>query len=166
MNHYFCLKSFMRIILACFVGFVLFFTSCTKKGNGCGTQADSTMAPISEQDTLKAYLDSAGIVATLDPRGFYYKILDEGEGVVPGPCSQVTVAYKGELTNGTVFQQSSFVTILDRLVDGWQEGIPLIKKGGQILLYIPPSLAYGSTGNSVIPPNSILIFDITLTNVQ
>jgi FKBP-type peptidyl-prolyl cis-trans isomerase FkpA len=157
----------MRIVLACLVGSVLFFTSCLKKGNGCNNQIDSTMAPIAEQDTLRAYLDSAGITATLDSRGFYYKIIDGGEGVSPGPCSQITVSYKGELTNGTVFdQQTSFISILDRLVDGWQEGIPLIKKGGEIMLYIPPSLAYGATGNNVIPPYSILIFDISLTNVQ
>src|SRR5580700_2205651 len=155
MNHYFCSNSFMRIVLACLIGSLLFLTSCNKKGSGCGGQTDSTAAPVSEQDTLKAYLDSARINATLDPRGFYYKIIDEGEGVAPGPCSQVTVAYTGQLTNGTVFDQmTSFVTILDRLIDGWQEGIPLIKKGGQIMLYIPPSLGYGAAGNSVIPPNS------------
>jgi FKBP-type peptidyl-prolyl cis-trans isomerase FkpA len=166
-NLHFCQNSFMRIILGCLVGSVLFLSSCTKKGNGCSNQVDSTTAPASQQDTLKAYIDSAGISATLDPRGFYYRIVDEGEGASASPCSQVTVAYTGELSNGTVFdQQSSFVTILDRLVDGWQEGIPLIKKGGQIMLYIPPSLGYGETGNAVVPPNSILIFDISLTNVQ
>jgi FKBP-type peptidyl-prolyl cis-trans isomerase FkpA len=167
MNHYFCLISFMRIVLACLIGSLLFFTSCNKKGSGCGVQTDSTASPISEQDTLKAYLVSAGISAIMDPRGFFYKIVDEGEGVIPGPCSQVTVAYTGQLTNGTLFDQmTSFVTILDRLIDGLQEGIPLIKKGGQIMLYIPPSLGYGAAGNTVIPPNSILIFQITLINVQ
>jgi len=167
MNHYFCENFFMRIILVCFAGSILFFASCVKRGNGCSSQIDSTKAPAAEQVRLRAYLDSAGIIATMDPRGFWYNIINGGEGVTPASCSQVSVVYTGKLTDGTVFeQQTSFVTVLDRLIDGWQEGIPLIKKGGQINLYLPPSLGYGANGNAVVPPNAILFFDISLIDVQ
>jgi FKBP-type peptidyl-prolyl cis-trans isomerase len=79
------------------------------------------------------------------------------------------VAYKGQLTNGNVFdQQLKYVfSTLGSLIDGWRQGLPLIKKGGEIKLYIPPSLGYGSdNSNPSIPPNSILIFDVTLIDVQ
>jgi FKBP-type peptidyl-prolyl cis-trans isomerase FkpA len=64
------------------------------------------------------------------------------------------------------------VFVLGTLIDGWKIGVPLIKKGGQIRLYIPPSLGYGSSdvrdnqGRVIIPGNSILIFDITLIDLQ
>lgn len=146
--------------------------ACSKKK--CDYQDDGVVAPASEQQAVKHYLDSVGITATLNPRGFYYKIDTAGTGATPGECSQITVAYTGQLTNGTVFdQESSFVTELSNLIDGWQQGVPLIKQGGSIHLYIPPSLGYGgqaqksaTTGDIVIPAYSVLIFDINLLDVQ
>ena len=58
--------------------------------------------------------------------------------------------------------------VLGALIEGWKKGLPLIKKSGEIILYIPPSLGYGSQDyvNSdnvvVIPKNSMLIFTIKL----
>ena len=49
---------------------------------------------------------------------------------------------------------------------GWQYGIPLVKAGGRIMLYLPPSLGYGAQTVGSIPANSVLIFDITLQSVQ
>jgi FKBP-type peptidyl-prolyl cis-trans isomerase FkpA len=165
-NYSFCKKIFMRILPGCLVAATLFFTSCLKK-DGCTYKADDAVAPAAEQQILKGYIDSVGISATLHPNGFYYHVVSQGADVTPAPCSQITVAYKGQLTNGNIFdQQSNWVAQLGGLIDGWQEGMPLIKKGGRIMLYIPPSLGYGANGSPTIPPNSILIFDITLINVQ
>jgi FKBP-type peptidyl-prolyl cis-trans isomerase FkpA len=55
--------------------------------------------------------------------------------------------------------------ILNQLIKGWQLGLPQIKKGGSIKLYIPPSLAYGATGNGIIPGNSNLIYEVSLLDV-
>ena len=44
-------------------------------------------------------------------------------------------------------------------------GIPMIKPGGKIKLYCPPSLAYGNQANGTIPANSILIFEVELVGV-
>jgi FKBP-type peptidyl-prolyl cis-trans isomerase FkpA len=162
----------MRNLLWCLVLASCCFGSCSKKK--CGYSDDGMIAPTTEQQAVKHYLDSLGIIATLHPRGFYYKIDNAGTGATPGECSQITMAYTGQLTNGKVFdQQSSFATELANLIDGWQQGVPLINKGGSIWLYIPPSLGYGgqaqkdaTTGNIVIPAYSILIFDIHLLDVQ
>jgi FKBP-type peptidyl-prolyl cis-trans isomerase FkpA len=161
----------MRTLLWCLVLIFFCLGSCSKKK--CDYVDDGLVAPTSEQAAIKKYLDSLGIQAVLHQRGFYYKI-DSGEngtGSTPGECTPITVAYTGTLTNGTVFdQQTSYATQLSNLIDGWQQGVPLIKKGGRIKLYIPPSLGYGSTaisaGNVTIPASSILIFDIHLLDVQ
>jgi FKBP-type peptidyl-prolyl cis-trans isomerase len=50
-------------------------------------------------------------------------------------------------------------------VQGWANGIPLLKEGGTIRLFIPPSFGYGNQPYGPIPANSILIFDVTLNTV-
>src|SRR5258708_11010217 len=161
----------MRYLLGGLALIFMCLGSCSKKK--CDYTDDHVVAPKTEQDAVKKYLDSIGIKANLHARGFYYKIDSGviGTGPIPGECSQITVAYTGTLTNGTVFdQQSSYATQLSNLIDGWQQGVPLIKKGGRIWLYIPPSLGYGSqsisAGTVTIPASSILIFDIHLLDVQ
>jgi FKBP-type peptidyl-prolyl cis-trans isomerase FkpA len=97
-------------------------------------------------------------------------VTSAGADVTPGICSYVTVNYKGTLTNGTVFDSTktnnpaSFTLI--SLIEGWKQGIPLIKKGGKIRLFLPPTLGYGASAVGGIPGNSILIFDIELLSVQ
>ena len=52
---------------------------------------------------------------------------------------------------------------LENLITGWQIGIPLIKVGGRITLYIPSVYAYGKNGiGSDILPNASLEFEILL----
>ena len=51
------------------------------------------------------------------------------------------------------------------MIEGWKEGIPYFKEGGVGKLLIPSALGYGPNGNSGIPPNSVLIFDIGLIDV-
>jgi FKBP-type peptidyl-prolyl cis-trans isomerase FkpA len=150
----------------------LCFLSCFKKDTGCSYQNDTTLAPSAETQAVKNYLDSIGITATLHLGGFYYYIISSGSGNPPGVCSSVTVSYIGKLINGSVFdQQTDALFTLGGLIPGWKQGLPLISKGGEIKLFIPPSLGYGSVpvydnGVVVIPANSILIFDIHLVNVQ
>jgi FKBP-type peptidyl-prolyl cis-trans isomerase FkpA len=146
-------------------------SSCFKKNNGCGTQ-DNIVAPNSEQKAVKAYLDSNNITAALNPSGFYYSIISQGSGSTPNLCSHISVSYKGQLTDGTIFDQEiDQIFTLGDLIDGWKKALPLIQSGGEIKLYIPPSLGYGSigykdsNGNVIVPPNSILIFDIDLLSI-
>jgi FKBP-type peptidyl-prolyl cis-trans isomerase FkpA len=167
-------KNFMGKLVICALIGSLLFTSCLKKDSGCGYGDPGSVGTTDERQQLKAYLDSANIPATLSPHGFYYSISQGGSGNMPGQCSQITVSYKGWLTSGVSFetQTTTVFTALGSLIDGWREGIPLIRKGGGIRLYIPPSLGYGSkgitdnSGNIVVPPNSIIIFDISLIDVQ
>jgi FKBP-type peptidyl-prolyl cis-trans isomerase FkpA len=158
--------------LICLLCICVCASSCFKKNNGCGTQ-DNTVAPSAEQKSVKAYLDSNGITATLNQSGFYYSIVSYGSGSTPNLCSHITVNYKGQLTNGNVFEQETDqIFTLGDLIDAWKKGLPLIQSGGEIKLYIPPSLGYGiagykdNYGNVIVPPNSILIFDIDLLGIQ
>jgi len=140
----------------------------------CSYDACAVAAPASEVTLLEAYLATASITtATKHCSGMYYTIDAAGTGATATICSTVSVKYKGQLTTGTVFDQSTTPVSfqLAGLIEAWKKGIPLIKAGGKIRLYCPPSIAYGSqvvrdgAGNTVIPANSILIFEVELTSV-
>ncbi len=85
----------------------------------------------------------------------------------PDANSVIAVSYKGSLIDGSVFDEiqsdSSAVMYLSYTIAGWQEALKKVHNGAHIKLYVPSSLGYGtSTSNSLIPPNSVLIFDINL----
>ncbi|HZH99925.1 MAG TPA: FKBP-type peptidyl-prolyl cis-trans isomerase [Flavisolibacter sp.] len=114
-------------------------------------------------------MNSQSITAEQHCSGLFYIIDAAGSGGTPTICDYIVAKYKGNFTNGNVFDQGQFSSPiqLNNLIAGWKNGIPLIKKGGKIRLFIPPSLGYGSqaypsTSNPVIPANSILIFEVEL----
>ena len=147
-----------------------FLISCSKKDDKCNFNDSPKVAPQTEIDNVHNYLSSNGINADLAPSGFFYKIISQGSGqAVVNLCSNVTVKYKGRLTNGTIFDSTATgqtaIFQLGQVIVGWQKGIPLVSSGGRIALFLPPSLGYGPSGSGPIPPNSILVFDVELVGV-
>jgi len=99
------------------------------------------------------------------------RILDTtvGTGTAVKVGDTINVAYEGYLTNGTLFDSSTnFTATLTaaNLIQGWVDAIPGMKPGGVRLLDIPASLAYGAAGRTNIPPNSELVFKVTLKSVN
>jgi FKBP-type peptidyl-prolyl cis-trans isomerase FkpA len=151
---------------------VALFSGCIKGDTTqevCNYDPCLQKAPASEIDAVKTYLNSQSITAEQHCSGLFYIIDAAGSGGTPTICDYIVAKYKGNFTNGNVFDQGQFSSPiqLNNLIAGWKNGIPLIKKGGKIRLFIPPSLGYGSqaypsTSNPVIPANSILIFEVEL----
>jgi FKBP-type peptidyl-prolyl cis-trans isomerase FkpA len=150
-------------------------TGCLKKYDStsqqqCTYDPCALKASDAEIQNVKKYLDSIGVTATQHCSGLFYKVDDAGLGSTPSACSYITVRYRGSLTNGTVFDETPsgqyYSNNLSGLIRGWVNGLPFIKAGGKIHLYIPPSLGYGSSSTASIPANSILIFEVDLIAVQ
>ncbi|HYM92539.1 MAG TPA: FKBP-type peptidyl-prolyl cis-trans isomerase [Chitinophagaceae bacterium] len=163
-----------KIFLTAFIT-VISLSSCLKGGGGgCSFSACAQVASAMEIQTIQNYLATNSLTATQHCSGLFYRIDSMGTGSAPDACSNITVTYKAYLTNGTVFdQQTSPIALsLAQTITGWRSAIPLIKAGGRIVLYIPPSLAYGNqnvtdqNGNVVIPANSYLVFEVNLVAVQ
>jgi len=154
------------LLLLAFFAFV--FSACKKSSTTSPTPVvDPAVQAKIDDDKIQAYLTANKITATKDPSGLYYQVLNPGSGVAPTVKSTVTVAYTGKLLDGTQFDSSAnFTYALSNLIKGWQIGIPFIKPGGRIILYIPSALGYGTSAQSSIPANSVLIFTIDLFAVQ
>lgn len=110
----------------------------------------------------------AGIKTTAT--GLQYEVIKAGTGVAPTADDQVQVHYEGKMLDGTVFDSSIArgqpVTFpLAGVIAGWTEGLQLMKEGGKSRFFIPAKLAYGETGASTIPPNSVLVFEVELLKV-
>ena len=122
-----------------------------------------------DQKIITDYIAANKLNATATGSGLYYVITTQGTGTQPNANSNVTVNYKGILKDGTVFDQSSAAGAmfnLSQVITGWTEGMQLFKKGGKGILLIPSALGYGSQVTGSIPANSVLIFDVTLINVN
>jgi len=142
---------------------LLFFTACKDEEN----LPAENQAELDEQEILD-YIAENNLDATATGSGLYVVINDTGTGAQPTSTMTVTVAYTGRLTDGTIFDQSSNAGItfsLQQVIEGWTEGIPHFKEGGNGILLIPSALGYGNRGTGSIPPNSVLVFDVELIDV-
>jgi len=137
-------------------------------GFGC-RKKETVDQPAVDEQIITTYISDNNLSAKATGSGLYYVVTTPGANLQPAPNSNVTVKYKGYLTNGTVFDESSDLGAtfnLTGVIKGWQEGIPLFKKGGKGKLIIPSALAYGGQASGKIPANSVLIFDIELLDVK
>lgn len=127
-----------------------------------------------EREAKKAELDklSAGFEETKS--GLRYQILQKGSGKKAVAGNMVSVHYKGQLVDGTVFDSSykrnqpiDFQVGVGQVISGWDEGICLLHVGDKARFVIPSDLGYGSQGaGGVIPPHAILVFDVELMDVN
>lgn len=105
--------------------------------------------------------------------GLRYQLIQKGSGTQAEKGKKVSVHYKGTLDNGEEFDSSygkkpiDFVLGKGQVIEGWDEGITLLKVGDKARFVIPSHLAYGSSGaGGVIPPDATLIFDVELMDVK
>jgi FKBP-type peptidyl-prolyl cis-trans isomerase FkpA len=140
--------------------------------------------------SLRAWLAIAMVGATAaactqsvtSPSGegsFSQTDLVAGTGASAINGSNITVHYTGWLyketgtdKKGLQFETSAgqdpflFTLGVGAVIQGWDQGLVGMRVGGVRRLVIPPSLAYGSSRNGVIPPNATLVFEVQLLEVQ
>ena len=113
----------------------------------------------------------AGVITT--ESGLQYEILEAGDPTAkkPAPESVVEVRYVGTLVNGTEFDQTrdgnTVKFPVSGVIRGWTEGLQLMPVGSKYKFFIPAELAYGERGiPGVIPPASVLIFEVELVGIE
>ncbi|OJJ21789.1 hypothetical protein BKI52_14910 [marine bacterium AO1-C] len=139
--------------------------------------------------TIRKYVKDNNLTgkAKFTKSGLCYIITKEGDGPMPQQYDSVSTNYVGRLLNGNLFDTSveeiarkentfqegrpygpfTFMIGVGRVIKAWDEGLALLKKGGKATLIAPSKLAYGpQSRGKVIKANSILMFDVELTDVK
>ncbi len=124
-------------------------------------------------DPLAAPADVAAAPAdaTTTTSGLAYKSLKSGTGDShPGPTSKVEVHYTGWTTDGKMFDSSvarnkTISFPLNGVIQGWTEGVQLMKVGDKFRFWIPAAMAYGENPGGG-RPGGLLVFDVELFNIS
>ena len=123
---------------------------------------------------VEAELDKLATGFEKTESGLRYQIIQKGSGSKATKGATVSVHYKGQLADGTVFDSSykrkepiEFALGTGQVISGWDEGVALLNVGDKARFVIPSHLGYGAQGaGGVIPPNANLIFDVELVDVK
>ena len=118
---------------------------------------------------LNNYLKNNNYNPIQTQSGLYYLQTKSGNNEKPQVGAKVSVHYTGKLLDGSVFDSSKsrneplqFILGVGQVIPGWDEGIQLMSKGEEGILFIPYYLAYGDRGAGTIPPFATLIFEVEL----
>lgn len=118
---------------------------------------------------LAANKNKDGVIETSS--GLQYRIIKNGVGRAPESGNQVTAHMRLTLLNGHVIHDtyaegkpSTFAPY--QSIEGFNEGLKLLRVGGKIQLFIPPSLAYGNRAAGEIPAGSTFIYDVELLSIN
>lgn len=123
------------------------------------------------EDQLFAALKGKPGVGAL-PDGVHYIVIKAGTGIRPTQADSIVINAIGIFPDGTVFEDTfqkkkTITTLTSALIPGLNEAIQLMPEGSVWRIFIPSALAYGPAGlANVIPPNTALVFDITLMEVK
>ena len=125
----------------------------------------------SQKQFLEDNKGKEGVVTT--GSGLQYQVIEsQDSGESPVLTSTVQVHYHGTTIDGNVFDSSVNRGVpaefpLGMVIEGWQEGLQLMKVGEKYKFFIPSELAYGDSSPSpAIPAGATLIFDVELLDVK
>ena len=168
----------------CVILMTFFMISCDE---GNGDVAETTDRPAMREgetppqsqldvdiEIIQEHMREQGLAGDRTASGLHYVMKEEGTGQQAQPGKTVAVHYEGFLLDGTKFDSSldrgepiEFELGQGMVIQGWDEGIALLKEGGKATLFIPSPLAYGTRGaGDLIQPNSVLKFDVELVAVR
>ena len=152
----------MKNIFLIFVS-VLLILSCSEDDNSLNNLMES-------EDFLNNNLSNPGVFE-IEAGLQYEKLKTSGSGISPSLEDVINADFHGTLLDGSVFWSSiengePLVVTLAQLIPGCQKAISLMEVGDSWKLFIHPDLAYGIAGRPGIPPNSLLIFEVSLHSIE
>ena len=106
------------------------------------------------------------------PDGVHYIVVKTGTGIRPSAKDSIVINAIGIFPDGTVFEDTfqkkkAINALTGNLIPGLNEAIQLMPEGSVWRIFVPSALAYGPAGlSNLIPPNTALVFDITLIEVK
>lgn len=99
------------------------------------------------------------------PSGLQYKVLELGKGDIAGEDDTVKCIYKCTMTDGYILDTTkgkSDDLKLSEQLPGFKEALMTLPAGTKCMLYLPWQLAYGTDGQGVVPPYTVLVYDLEI----
>lgn len=109
---------------------------------------------------------------TRHPRGFLYRVIEEGTGTEAAPGRRVSVSYVVRLADGREVDRAEperpmrFRIGDQTVIPAFDAAVRDMRAGGVRQLVVPPRLGYGARGRGPVPPNAILVMIVKLERVQ
>ncbi len=126
-----------------------------------------------DRERIGNYIERKGIEMAESPTGLWYLIKKEGSGMYLKDNDRVVMDYECYLLDGTSCYSSGESgpkeVILGRseMEAGLNQGLKMLKPGGEAIFILPPFLAFGLTGDgNKIPPRSVIIYNISILNIN
>lgn len=158
-------KPFLRIAV---VFLFVFAFSCTPEEN---EEPRTREQEWEELDAWMKRLEAEGEDIDTTDLMVFYVVRKSGEGPFPEEGDKCTISYIGFLPNGSKIEDSndiypngkwSFVFKPQHVVEGLNNAIGYMNKGAEIEMYIHSDFAFGSKGNSSVPPFTTLVYRVTM----
>jgi len=122
-----------------------------------------------DRERILNYIDRKGLEMTESGTGLWYQIRSEGEGDYFRDGDRIVMKYQCDLLDGTKCYSSEETgpkeLILGRseMESGLNQGIRLLKPGGEAVFILPPYLAYGLVGDGKrIPSRAVIVYNINV----
>lgn len=140
-----------------------------------------------DEKLIQDYMAENGIEAEKTEEGIYMAITTPGEGETANAGQTISANYTGYLLNKAIFDTSvrevaeendmlnpqrtygpfSFAVGQGQVIQGWDIAFQKLNKGAKATIIVPSHLAYGRNRmGQMIPPNSVLVFDVELLEIQ
>jgi peptidylprolyl isomerase len=165
------------------------FTSYFEQRETIAKENEVKLNAIKQQNLLKFEVQKSKSTKTAS--GLQYQITSKGKGTPVKSTNNATVHYAVYFTDGTLLETSKLevaeannavnmqrknanqynpiparVGPEDAMIEGFKEGLRLLRMGDQAILFLPYDIAYGEKGVQGIPPQSDLIFEVEIVSVD
>lgn len=175
MNRVEAIGIFASIVVMALALVVIRFSTNDGTGAIAETDGDTQGAVVvasGEPNTLASAIEDAA-TTNGELKDLVVNDITVGSGPEVKEGDTISVHYIGRTRDGLEFDNSYnrgtpfTLTIGEgRVISGWEQGLLGMQAGGERVLVIPPSMAYGNRQVGPIPPNSILVFVVELLSIN
>ena len=126
-----------------------------------------------DKNTILNYAIDNNLDVQMTQKGLFFLIKNEGKGNLLKWGDKISANYTGQFLDGKIFDSTKtkgepMSFYIGNMIDGWNEGLQLLRPGAKAIFLVPSALAYGEKGikdkkeRDIIPANSVLRFDIEI----
>jgi len=124
-----------------------------------------------DRERIQNYIERKELHMNESGSGLWYKIISEGNGDYFSDNDRIVMEYECYLIDGTRCYDSKesgpkeIILGRSELESGLNQGLRMLKPGGEALFILPPFLAYGLVGDGKkIPPRSVVVYNIRIVS--